>query len=237
MDTIKHEHYFNESFMWHQKSVLDSQHKVSNPLLTPIECVNNYLCYLDDSFPLGIFKLSDLPTQIYNAPTTAKEYYELVKFIAYIENLLNDYPNYINELKDLIEKIVLSDLERSAIDDFVNNYNFMSKNKETLYGNTSLIWKEYNDIVENIKVFAKQNRFLTEGQLIINENIIKKDDNLNNSENGRGNTMVRTLKNPDIPNMVSDDEQFFSKAGFVSIILILYSIINAAIIVAINLLK
>lgn len=236
MEAVNQEHSFNESFFWHQKSILDSQHKTNNPLLAPIEYTNNYLSYLNESFPLGIFRLSNLPANIYNSPVTANEYFNLVKFFAYIENLIHNYPNYITDLKEILEKIVLSDFEIKAIDDFVNNYNFMTANQKYLYGNSAGIWKEYQNIVATIAHLANQNYFLTEAQIIINEKIIKKDNNLESANSGRGNAHTRVLTNPAFPNMAPDDDGF-SKAGFASILLIIYSLINAAVILAIQFLK
>ena len=198
--------------------------------LTPLMCENNHLKLNDESFPLDNFRLNQLSTMVYELP--AKEFFNIVKIISEVENNINYEDYYLFTISQIIEKNNLSEEEVNNINKFTNTYLELKKYEDYLAGIATITLSKYRQIVNHVLYLSNPDN-LTMAQKIITEKILSANEELG----GRGNSITRTLKNPDIPSMVSDEEQYFSKAGFASIILILYSIINAAVILAIHLIK
>lgn len=220
---------FNDSYSELQEEVLETI-KNHNNLLASIYYQDNKLYYNNESFDLGYYRLTSLPTVMYDLD--AKTFFKLTKFIVEAENNYELEENKLFNKTELLNKNNLTEEEKVIITDFTNDYLFLEDNQKILVGKINIILSKYRFIINNILWILDPNN-LTEGQqLVLNMVRNKKDEELN----GRSNSMTRVLKNPNVPNMAPDEENF-SKAGFASILFIIYSLINAAIILAIHMIK
>lgn len=220
---------FNDAYALLQQNILE-QFKAHNPALASITCENNKIIYNEESFELGYFRLSQLPAITWTL--SAKDFYEIVKLITEIENNVINEEYYIFNINELLEKSNLTAEETQELDNFVSTYLVLAEYENFLTSNANTTLSKYRQIVNNILYLLEPNS-LTEGQKLITERILNKQEEIN----GRGKSMLRVLTNPDAPSTFSEEEVPYSKAGFASIILIVYSIINAAIILAIHLIK
>lgn len=229
MDANNQEYNFNNSYAMLNTNILEL-YKQQYSQLAPITCKDNMLFYNSESFPLGYFRLNQITVMICELP--AKEFFETIKLLASIENNLENEDYYLANINLLLEKKSLAPEEKIIIKDFIKNYINLKNHEDFLAGVPTVSLSKYRQIVNNVLYLCDPTN-LTEGQKIINDNILSE----NESFGGRGNSITRVLKNPDIPNMAPEEEQSYSKAGFASIILIIYTIINAAIILAIKLIN
>ncbi|MBQ6687189.1 MAG: hypothetical protein IJN03_01545 [Bacilli bacterium] len=229
MNADNQEYNFNNSYAMLNTNILEL-YKRQYQQLAPITCKDNMLFYNGESFPLGYFRLNQITVMI--CELSAKEFYETIKLLASIENNLENEDYYLANINLLLEKNVLSEEDKNIINDFVKNYINLKNHEDFLAGVPTVSLSKYRQIVNNVLYLCDPTK-LTEGQKIINDAILAESENFG----GRNNGITRVLKNPDIPNMAPDEEQPYSKAGFASIILIIYTIINAAIILAIKLIK
>lgn len=229
METTIHDNNSNNSLASLNGSLLEI-YKRNYPNLSELKCENNNLQFNDESFNLGYFRLNQLSTMVYEMPP--KDFFKIVKVIAEVENNINYEEYFIFTVNNLLSKPTLTEEEKNTISNFVNTYLDLKFYEDFLFGNANETLSKYRQIVNNILYLSDPNN-LTEGQKIITDKILSQKEDLG----GRSNSMVRVLSNPDVPNMAPDDEQGYSKAGFASIILIIYSLINAAVILAIQLLK
>jgi len=211
------------------KSLLEI-YKKTYPGLAELECENNYLRYKEEYFNLDNFRLNHLSTMVYEMPP--QDFFKIVKIISEVENNINNEEYYLFTINGLLIKQGLTEQEKNYILEFVNKYLALKEYEDFLTGTPNSTLSKYRQIVNNILYLSDPNN-ITEGQKIITDKILSVKEDVG----GRENSLTRTLRNPDFPNMAPDDEQGFSKAGFASIILIVYSIINAAVILAIHLLK
>lgn len=221
---------FNEAFALQNKNILDL-FKSQYTQLASITCENNTLYYNDESCLLGYFRLNQLNTMIWEL--NPKDFFQIVRLMSRIENNINNEDYYLFTINNLLNKTILNEKEKNIIDDFTNTYLLLMQYENFLSGISNTTLSKYRQIVNNILYLMDPNS-LTEGQKLISNKVYRSQEELG----GRGNAMVRVLKNPDAPNILPEDEEFpYSKAGFASILLIVYTIINAAIILAIQLLK
>lgn len=221
--------HVNAAFALQNKNVLE-YFKSLYPALAPLTCTDNILCLGDESFPLGYFRLSQLNSMI--CELSPKSFFELVNILADIENDLAFEDAYIYSISEIVYKSNLNDKDRESLKIFVNKYLSLKNYEDYLSGSSTITLSKYRQVVHNVLYLSDPNN-LTEAQKYITEQVLAYNESLG----GKSNGLSRVLKNPDIPNMVPDDNQGFSKAGFASILLILYAIINAAIMLAIHLIK
>lgn len=219
----------NAAFALLNKDVLDI-YKSNYPQLSTINCSNNNLFYNEESFPLGYFRLNQVNAMVCELP--AKDFYQVIKLLADVENNLAYEEAYIYNLNEIIIKTNINEQDKAIIIEFVEKYLKLKYYEDYLAGNSAMTLSKYRQIVNNILYLCDPNN-LTEAQRYITEKVMLDSENIG----GRGNSLTRTLKDPNTPNILPDEEAGFSKAGFASIILIIYTIINAAIILAISLIK
>lgn len=222
-------HNFNDAYALLQQSIFE-QFKAHNVALASISCENNKIIYNEESFELGYFRLSQLPAITWSLD--ANTFFEVVRLITEIENNQTNEEYYIFNINELLEKQNLTSEELQELENFISTYLVLSENENFLTSNVNTTLSKYRQIVNNILYLLEPNS-LTEGQKLITECILNRQEEMN----GRGKSMMRILTNPDAPNILPEEEVPYSKAGFASIILIVYSIINAAIILAIHLIK
>ncbi len=229
MDEKNKVYDFNAAYALLNQNVLDFL-KTQYPQLSKLECSNNSLIFNNESFQLGYFRLNQVTAII--CELSAKDFYQVVKIIAEVENNIALENDYLTLISEKLSYNKLTDEDKKAIYDFANKYINLKNIEDYLNGNSAITLSKYRQIINNILYLSNPSN-LTEGQKIVTEQILSEAENVG----GRGNSLTRTLKNPDIPNTAPDDEQNYSKAGFASIILIIYTIINAAIILAIQFIK
>lgn len=231
MEVVNQDNNSNMSFALLNKNLLDI-FKTNYPQLTEITSENNNLLYKDQSFNLGYFRLNQLPTMVYEMPP--QEFFKIVKVISEVENNVYNEEYYLFTINTLVNKNNLSEDEKNTLTEFTKKYQELKNYEDFLAGYPNEILSKYRQIVNNLLYLSDPNK-ITEGEKIITNILLSEKSEVG----GRDNSLVRTLRNPNVPNMTpeDDDNQFYSKAGFASIILILYSIINAAIILAIHLIK
>lgn len=221
--------HVNAAFALQNKNVLE-YFKSLYPALAPLTCTDNVLCLGDESIPLGYFRLNQINTMVCELPP--QNFFEIIKLLADIENNLAFEEAYIYSILDIINKRSLTEQEKDTIKTFVSKYLSLKNYEDYLSGSYTITLSKYRQIVNNVLYLCDPNS-LTEAQKYITEQVLADNENLG----GRSNGLTRVLKNPDVPNMAPDDNQGFSKAGFASIILIIYIVINAAIMLAIHLIK
>ena len=216
----------NASFAFMQSDILE-MYKASNPNLSPITCINNILSYNGINFELGRFRLNQLNPE--TCRLDAHEFFFLIKIMADVENNINEEDYYLFNIEELFNKMVLTELEKEIIKNFIDRYNLLLHYKPHLIGIANKTLNKYQQLINRLN-----KKSINDGITLLNELVTYPEDE---SLNRRGNGKSRILTNPDFPNIAPDEEQPYSKTGFISILLILYSIINAAIILAIQLLK
>jgi len=229
METINQDNNINLSLAPLNKNLFEL-YKQNYPRLSELKCENNTLYFNEQSFNLGYFRLNQLSTMVYEMPP--KEFFEIVKVIADVENNINNEEYYLFTINNLLVKPTLTEEEKNIILEFVNKYLNLKLYEDFLLGNSNITLSKYRQIVNNVLYLSEPNN-LTEAQKLITERILSQKEDIG----GRSNSLTRVLTNPDVPNMAPDEDPGFSKAGFASIIFIIYSIINAAIILAIHFIK
>jgi len=229
MVDFKEEYNFNNSYALQNAQLLD-YYKSQYPNLAPITCQNNILSFNNQSFQLGYFRLNQITVMILELE--AKDFFNTIKLLASVEHNLENEDFYLMNINIMLESKSLTAEERNIINKFVDDYIDLKNHEDYLAGTPTITLSKYRQIVNKV-LYLSDPANLSEAQKIIFE----KMNTVNSSIEGRGNSYTRVLKNANFPNMVPDEEQGYSKAGFASILLILYTIINAAIILAISVLK
>ena len=221
--------HVNAAFALQNKNVL-KYFKSLYPALAPLTCTDNVLYLNDESFPLGYFRLNQVNSMICELPP--KNFFELIKLLADIENNITFEDVDIYSVSEIIYKSNLDEKDEEKLKNFVDKYLALKKYEDYLSGSSTVTLSKYRQVINNVLYLSDPNN-LTEAQKYITGQVLANNESLG----GKSNGFSRILKNPNIPNMAPDDNQGFSKAGFASILLIIYTIINAAIILAIHLIK
>jgi len=228
MDANNQEFNFNNSYSLMNQQLLEML-KSNYKQLADIKINNNVLFYKDQSFPLGYFRLNQLTVMVCEMPP--QEFFQIVKLLANIENNLSIEQQYLAGIDFLVNKATLQETEKKILLDFINSYIELNKYEDFLTDTSDLTLSKYRQVINSV-LYKEDKTNLTEGQKLINDQVLLAEQN----RDGRANSMTRKLTNPDAPSILADDQNF-SKSGFASILFIIYSLINAAIILAIHLVK
>ena len=111
-------------------------------------------------------------------------------------------------------------------------YLALKKYEDYLSGSSTVTLSKYRQVINNVLYLSDPNN-LTEAQKYITGQVLANNESLG----GKSNGFSRILKNPNIPNMAPDDNQAHRTHPTSQLKIIIYTIINAAIILAIHLIK